>query len=435
MKVLYCCGIAALACASFLVTRTHAQEGLSQSLCKATDTIGMSVKDPNRHAVGKIEDIVLDRASGRVVYAVVSLGGFLGMGESYYAIPWTAFTTSADQEHLVLAFSKERLKAAPGFPRDNWPDMANQTWARQIDQFYAQTGQSGHGDIDLNIAEVARRPLNLSIRVQKNATFIYVLSAGTTMPTAHTPAPRGSTDNGQRVAENVSDAPPGPRAAGISDGLEECRVTITVDEVKADQIEFTCRTSMGDEPEQTFQVRSSPLGEITGLTSSAGTRWDGSSKGVGEHHLRNCLAYVLGKGLHQRELQPSQFYDIPHDLCGTVGKKAWVMAPATDRSRGSPLDDNDNEVGQGESPPATQKNVSLRFEGTKDVNGHRCAMFSTIGVLVQTDPQGSKNAAAPSVGVVAYRISDGLLEHAFMQPSATDATDRVVLRREGALVH
>jgi hypothetical protein len=64
-------------------------------------------------------------------------GGFLGLGEKYFAIPWTALTSKAGEKgNLILNVDKEKLKNAPGFDKDNWPNMADRSWAEQVHAYY-----------------------------------------------------------------------------------------------------------------------------------------------------------------------------------------------------------------------------------------------------------------------------------------------------------
>lgn len=70
-----------------------------------------------------------DVPHGRVACAVLSFGGFLGLGDKLLAIPWSAFTLDADNERFILNVPEERLDAAPGFDNDAWPAMADFNWA------------------------------------------------------------------------------------------------------------------------------------------------------------------------------------------------------------------------------------------------------------------------------------------------------------------
>jgi sporulation protein YlmC with PRC-barrel domain len=86
--------------------------------------------------LGTLDEIMLDVPSGRIAYAVLSSGGFLGIGDKLFAIPWRALTLDADNECFVLDVSKERLEQAPGFDKDDWPSMANESWAREVHTYY-----------------------------------------------------------------------------------------------------------------------------------------------------------------------------------------------------------------------------------------------------------------------------------------------------------
>jgi hypothetical protein len=110
---------------------------LPWTLAKGSAFIGADVKNLQGENLGDIKDIVIDRASGRIVYAVVSFGGFLGLGEKLFAIPWSAFSQStAHKDTFVLAIDKERLKNAPGFDQHNWPQMASREWVSNLYTYY-----------------------------------------------------------------------------------------------------------------------------------------------------------------------------------------------------------------------------------------------------------------------------------------------------------
>ncbi len=86
--------------------------------------------------LGSIEEIMLDVPTGRIAYAVLSSGGFLGVGDKLFAIPWAALTLDTENECFILDVSKERLEQAPGFDKDHWPAMAEETWASDIHSYY-----------------------------------------------------------------------------------------------------------------------------------------------------------------------------------------------------------------------------------------------------------------------------------------------------------
>ncbi|MEZ5351863.1 MAG: PRC-barrel domain-containing protein [Bryobacteraceae bacterium] len=86
--------------------------------------------------LGKIEEIMVDLASGRVAYAVLSFGGFLGMGDKLFAIPWQSLQIDTVSKRAILDLSKERLESAPGFDKDNWPNMADRIWGESVYTHY-----------------------------------------------------------------------------------------------------------------------------------------------------------------------------------------------------------------------------------------------------------------------------------------------------------
>jgi sporulation protein YlmC with PRC-barrel domain len=111
----------------------------TSSPVKASAMIGTKVVNPKGEGLGDIKDVVIDPRRGRVAYAVVSFGGFLGMGEKLFAIPFSSFEYNVKKNDYVLDISKERLEAAPGFNPDQWPAMADEKWNRDVYKYYDRT--------------------------------------------------------------------------------------------------------------------------------------------------------------------------------------------------------------------------------------------------------------------------------------------------------
>ena len=103
----------------------------------ATALLNDRVRNNAGEDVGKVEDIVLDPDTGTIRYAILSFGVVPGMGERLFAIPWTLLGVSPSSDYTVLNIDKGRLEQAPGFNRNNWPDMADLVWQRQIHDYYA----------------------------------------------------------------------------------------------------------------------------------------------------------------------------------------------------------------------------------------------------------------------------------------------------------
>lgn len=91
-----------------------------------------AVYNRNGEKLGDLKDLMIDTENGRVVYAVLSFGGFLGVGDKLFAIPLDAFEVNTTREHLMLDVTKERLENAPGFDKDHWPKTANRTFVDQV---------------------------------------------------------------------------------------------------------------------------------------------------------------------------------------------------------------------------------------------------------------------------------------------------------------
>ena len=80
----------------------------------------------------------MDPDSGRILYSVLSFGGFLGMGDKLFAVPFHSLQLTSDNSKFTLDVDKERLKNAQGFDKSNWPNMADSRWARETHEFYRQ---------------------------------------------------------------------------------------------------------------------------------------------------------------------------------------------------------------------------------------------------------------------------------------------------------
>ncbi len=101
------------------------------------DTLnGNDVFNEKDEDLGDVKEFMLDMNTGRVSYAVLSCGGFLGMGDKLFAVPWNALRLDTVNKRFVLNVDRERLENAPGFDKDNWPNMADQAWAQGIHSYY-----------------------------------------------------------------------------------------------------------------------------------------------------------------------------------------------------------------------------------------------------------------------------------------------------------
>lgn len=112
------------------------QNGPGPHLMGAETLIGNNVYNTQAESLGDIKEIMLDMRTGRVSYAVLEFGGFLGMGSKLFAVPWSVLKLDTVEKRFVFDVSKESLESAPGFEKDNWPDMADPAWEKGIHDYY-----------------------------------------------------------------------------------------------------------------------------------------------------------------------------------------------------------------------------------------------------------------------------------------------------------
>ena len=95
-----------------------------------------AVVNDQGESLGEIEELMIDLTSGRVAYAVLSFGGFLGMGNKLFAVPFEALELDADNHCFILNVPRAKLEQAPGFDKDKWPDFADPRFGQNIYRHY-----------------------------------------------------------------------------------------------------------------------------------------------------------------------------------------------------------------------------------------------------------------------------------------------------------
>ena len=108
---------------------------------RASQLIGMNIQNSQGKSLGEVNDLVIDGNTGKVKYAAVTYGGFLGFGDKLFAVPYEAFKCGTDpddpDEHvLMLNVNQQQLEGAEGFDQDNWPDFADRNFTSQVDKRY-----------------------------------------------------------------------------------------------------------------------------------------------------------------------------------------------------------------------------------------------------------------------------------------------------------
>ena len=117
-----------------VATRTQAE---MYGVVSASKIIGEAVVNRQNEDLGKIHELVIDAKEGRLAYAVLSFGGFMGVGTKLFALPWSALEFASTENKLILNVDKEKLAAAPGFDQAaKWPDFADRAWGSSIHEYY-----------------------------------------------------------------------------------------------------------------------------------------------------------------------------------------------------------------------------------------------------------------------------------------------------------
>lgn len=116
-------------------------DGPGPRLMGADTLIGNDVYNYQEEDLGDIKEIMLDVPNGNISYAVLSYGSFLGMGEKLFAVPWSALKLDTVNKRFLLDIDKDRLKDAPGFEKDAWPDFADKTLTDGLHSYYGAKPQ------------------------------------------------------------------------------------------------------------------------------------------------------------------------------------------------------------------------------------------------------------------------------------------------------
>jgi sporulation protein YlmC with PRC-barrel domain len=113
---------------------TH--HNLVPKVLSSTTICGDPVVNAAGENLGEIEDLMVDLHNGRVAYAVLSFGGFMGIGDKLFAVPFEALKLDAEHDRFVLDIPREKLEKAPGFDKSSWPDFADPRFGQQVYGYY-----------------------------------------------------------------------------------------------------------------------------------------------------------------------------------------------------------------------------------------------------------------------------------------------------------
>lgn len=102
----------------------------------ASSLVGDQVVNSAGEDLGKLDELMIDLQTGRIAYAVLSFGGFMGIGNKLFAIPWNRLSVDEVNKRMILDVDRDLLERAPGFDKDNWPDMSDPSFGSQIYSYY-----------------------------------------------------------------------------------------------------------------------------------------------------------------------------------------------------------------------------------------------------------------------------------------------------------
>lgn len=112
---------------------------------RATRVTGTAVYNRGGDKIGEVEDVMLDKMSNEILFAVVGFGGILGMGQKYHPLPWAMLDYEDDKNGYVTNVTKEQLEKAPSDSIENLTKDDGNQWKQQTYAHYGvQPGQSAY---------------------------------------------------------------------------------------------------------------------------------------------------------------------------------------------------------------------------------------------------------------------------------------------------
>lgn len=103
---------------------------------------GLLVRNGRDEDLGCVEELMVDPETGKVTFAVLSLGGFIGFGGALHAVPFDRLRLDPDRRVFVLDAEREFLESAPRFDEENWPDFADPEWTGRVYDHYSLQQQA-----------------------------------------------------------------------------------------------------------------------------------------------------------------------------------------------------------------------------------------------------------------------------------------------------
>jgi sporulation protein YlmC with PRC-barrel domain len=113
------------------------------SLISASKVNGTYVYNSAGENLGSIYDVMIDKNSGQVAYAIMSFGGFLGMGDNYHPLPWSQLKYDVNKSGYLVNLDKRQLENAPSYNSTSSPNWDDRAYGKSINDYYGNTGGWG----------------------------------------------------------------------------------------------------------------------------------------------------------------------------------------------------------------------------------------------------------------------------------------------------
>lgn len=212
------------ACTSLVRDAMGAIQSIEKpTVVSAQDIEKLKLQGSQGEKIGSIEEVIVDPNTGRVAYAVVGLGGFLGIGERSFPVPWAAFQPAPDGDGLVLNIPRDRLTGAPQFGGDNRPNMADRQWALAVHTYYgvepywtqgasafSAGGQGAQAQAGAANPQLEQEVQRLSQEVQRLTQDLSRAQASTPAPAAGSSGDPNAQTTGQSAPAQAQPQPSQP---------------------------------------------------------------------------------------------------------------------------------------------------------------------------------------------------------------------------------
>ena len=127
-------------------TGASSAAGGHRNLISSDRVVGTPVRRSNGDTIGKIERLMIEKVSGKVVYAVMSFGGVLGLGEDYYTLPWGVLHYNTDLDAYEVNLSEDQLRGAPRRTAEGHDPSFDREWEEHLHRYYNATPYWGVTD-------------------------------------------------------------------------------------------------------------------------------------------------------------------------------------------------------------------------------------------------------------------------------------------------